>query len=80
MRTPDRILHETWLENGSPIKMDQEKRAWITIAKKAIIIAQTEALKASAEHAKVKFIHDPDNFKTGGYYVVDQDSILKLMK
>lgn len=39
-----------------------------------------EALQAAAKNAKVKFIPDPDNFQTGGHYVVDQDSILKLMK
>lgn len=84
MRTPDRILQEIWLENGSPIKMDQEKRAWITIAKKAIITAQTEAwneaIKTASENARVKPIYDAYNFQTGGHYTVDRDSILKLMK
>ncbi len=82
MRTPDRILHETWLENGSPIKMDQEKRAWITIAKKAIITAQTEAwneaLEAAAESVEMKELYD----KYGQWIadVIDENSILKLMK
>lgn len=51
MRTPEEILTETWLEIGDPIKMDQEKRAWITIAKKAIITAQTEAWNEALEAA-----------------------------
>ena len=42
--------------------------------------AQEEPLKAAAEHAKVKHVCYPDNFPPGGYYVVDRDSILKLMK
>lgn len=70
-------IHEPGIQCS---QCDDEAKIMLDIALTIQTEAWNEALKAAAEHAKVKFIHDPDNFQKGGYYVVDKDSILKLMK